>query len=258
MINHARTLLMNVDGGAGLPAYPGEQIIDPAFRALNLPADLDKVRTALFGTDPDRTMLNYRCWQLLGLTQASPLAGYLTSLDPRITYGFDDTTLVAADTWAPRVVTVRGTGTLSVTGTAEAPDATGRCYHALNLTTTAEGEVTVRRTTKPFSIVELDFTAATRVAVPGTGYAVRFASTAAGQEYVVEAYNRPTRDLGALADACRGLGDTTFNTLFGVPAVEPYLTFRNLWFRKQELPLRLGALVCALVHRSEAVRRGGR
>src|SRR5262245_23183604 len=94
---------MNVDGSAPMLEYLCEEIVDPDFSALKLPSFLETVRAQLFGSDPDRYMLNYRCHQLLALTHATPLAEYLIALDSRITYDWRNTDLVSADLFQPKI-----------------------------------------------------------------------------------------------------------------------------------------------------------
>lgn len=257
MINHFRTLLMNVDGSAPLPNYLAEEVVDPAYRELNLPTPLDQVRRVLFGADPDRHMRNYRCAQLLALVHATPLAEYVTALDPRITYDFRRPDLVLPATWTPAVTRSLGAGTLTVLGDVEAPDDTGRLYHNYLVSTLSPAVATVERLTRPFSKVDFGFAVNDRIPLAGSGCDCRLGSDASGQQFTVELFGRPRRDLGAVADAASRLGEPVYNYLFGITRTQPYLTFRELWFRKRELPLRLAGLACALAYRTEEVRTRG-
>ena len=255
MINHARTLLMNVAGSAPLAGVKGEEIVDPAFLRLELPTAIQTVRQVLFGTDPDRHMLNYRCRQLLALVEATPLLGYLLKLDRRQTYRFS-TELVPDEAWDPVVTALAGAGTLSVTGDPAPSDGTGRVYYRHLLTVTGPGVVECETVVKPIQKVDLDFAAGTRFTLPLSGVKARLSVGGTGERYAVDVYSRPRKDLSELATAASNLGEPVYNYLFGITDAEPYRTFRNLWFNKQELPLRLGGLICALVYRTEEVRRG--
>ncbi len=259
MYNHARTLLMNVDGGPQ-SGYPGDELI-PTYKAVQLPHLLEGVRAQLFGTSPDRHMLNYRVRQLLALTHATPLEEYLLAKDPRVTYRLD------TDDWpdsvfAPAAVRLAGPGSASLTviGSPTPPDASGRCYLAYEVEVTASDTVKVTRRTAPGQIVLFELAVtdglSDAVPLPGSGYSVLLSSDLA-QVWQVSAVNRPQLDPSALAEAVASLSEQTFNALFGVTDVEPYATFRALWFRKRELPLRLGALVCALVYRTDERRLNG-
>lgn len=88
MINHVRTLLLN---------FPGERqprldiIYDaytPEYAPVELPTELQYVRTTLFGSAPDYQGMCMRTAQLLTLVAGTPYAGHITRSDPRITYDF--------------------------------------------------------------------------------------------------------------------------------------------------------------------------
>lgn len=252
MVNHARTLLMNVDGSAPLLGTYAEEIVDPDFVAPRLPTSLQAVRSILFGSTPDRAMLNYRCRQLLAVAHATPLAQYLTALDRRITYRFDDTALVQPGPWVPAVVS-RG-GVASVVGQPEAPDRSGRMHHVFVVEVTGTGTGTVQRTTAPILKVDLDFAAGDLVPLPSSGCDLRVTSDLAYQLHRVEIYARPEKPLADLVDAVAHVGEPYLIDLFGLSRDEPRKTFRETFNRCTELPLRVGALVCALAYRTEELR----
>lgn len=255
MINHARTLLMNVTGSVPMTSYIAEEIVDPRYVALNLPTAMNTVRAVLFGTTPDRHMLNYRCRQLLTLTHATPLEEYLLKLDHRVTYDFGDTTFVDPRVWEPTVSILAGSGTLTLSGDPTPPDGTGQVQYRYLINVNVPGVASVELIGRQVQIVDLDFTPGTKVALPGSGVKMKFSSGSAGQAYTVDVYSRPQKDLSQLATACSNLGEPVYNYLFGISREQPFLTFRELWNRKQELPLRLGALVCALAYRTDELRR---
>jgi len=263
MLNHARTLLMNVDGDATpLDDYPGEEAIDPGFRAVNLPTALDTVRSVIFGTDPDRLMLNYRCRQLLTLLHSTPLVEYVYALDPRVTYDFADDAFIAEDAFKPRVVKVSGpeTAVLTFTGKPANPDITGRCRYIFNVDVPTSESVAVDRLTPkiPKVVYNLEVPNGLSNAIPlmGSGYSCRINTDVVGQLYRVEVANRPQRDLGQIAANLGVVGEPVTLTLFGLERTEPWRTFRNLWEQKLELPLKLGGLLCALIYRTEDRRLG--
>lgn len=86
MINHARNLLMNVLPDTSQRQYVGEEIIPADYRPVVLPSYLRTLRTALFGTEPDRVFLNTRVRELLHMLHTTELAPYVYNLDPRATY----------------------------------------------------------------------------------------------------------------------------------------------------------------------------
>lgn len=257
MINHFRTLLLNVNGSVPMTNFLAEEIVDPAFKEVRLPTPLLQVRRVLFGSDPDRHMLNLRARQLLALVHATPMVEHVYALDKRVTYGFKDETLVLPETWTPKVTPVTGTGTLSVLGDPEKPDVLGRVHHRYSVIVATPGTATIERLTRPFQKVDFGFVSNDRIPLQGSGCDMRLSSESSGQEFTVDIYSRPTADLSALCDSLSRLGEPTLNYVFGIENVEPWLTFRSLFLRKLELPLRLSAIVCAAVLRAEKVRTNG-
>jgi len=110
MINHARMLLLNIDGNQLAPPWSlGEDVLDSSYRAVPLSAGLKNIRRCLFGTNPDRSMLNYRSWQLLSVVRAAGLDEMLASLDRRVTYADRiPPDFASAASWAPQVSAVSG------------------------------------------------------------------------------------------------------------------------------------------------------
>lgn len=254
MLNHARTLLMNVAGSSTPLTGYGDELVEPDFTPVDYPSYIDAIRAVLFGTSPDRYMLNYRCRQLLAVAHASPLADLLIALDSRVTYDFADTFLVGPAPWQPTVVTQVGTGTLTVVGNADPPDATGVVHHGYVVKVTGTGSGTIERVTAPIQKTVFDFTVGARVALPGSGVDFRLSSLTAPQTHRVDVYSRPLKDLSELLSAVSGIGEPSLLALFGTNKDEPYRTLRDLWTRSAELPLRVAALTVAVAYRSEEAR----
>ena len=263
MLNHARTLLVNLDPGDAQDfTFFAEEAIDADFRVLTLPSFIETFRQQLFGATPDRAMRNYRAAQFLALLHASPLDEYLRALDPRITYDIATLDLVENTAFTPVVSQATGAAaTLSLIGQPAAPDANGRMYHVLRVDILTDSTVQVAEQIAPHTTRNVEFTMSNGlssiVALPGTGYSFRMNTDNPGCTWLVEMYNRPQVDLGALAASLEHLGEPVFLDLFGVAPAEPYLTFRNLWADHKELPLKFGGLLMALIYRSEEVRLGG-
>ena len=72
MFNHIRTLLLNLPPVVAASGFPGEEIVPDTFQSLTLPGYLQTARAALFGTNPDRAMLNYRLRQFLQPEMSAP------------------------------------------------------------------------------------------------------------------------------------------------------------------------------------------
>lgn len=258
MLNHARTLLMNVNGSVPMTEFPGEEIVDPGFAALTLPTYLTTVRSLLFGINPDRYMLNYRCNQLLKVAHATPLNEYLMAFDTRITYGNQDTSLVDVGVFSPKVIQLSKLADVNLYayGVGAPPDGTGRMHHRARVTTTTTTTGEIARLTPPIQNLLFDFLPTTQLDLLGTGLTIRLNQAVSGQDWLVDVLVRPTRDISTIVESVTRVGEPVLLSLFGFDHSEPLQTFRELWFRKQELPLKLAALLCAIVYRSEEVRGG--
>lgn len=128
MINHARTLLANLDG-PGVLQQPGDEFIPGTYRKLQLPGYLVGLRSILFGTAPDRMFINYRVRQLMTMLHTTELAEFVTDLDNRVTYWpstkrdfFDETVFVPRLT----VVNVHAPSRVYIRGVPTADEALGR------------------------------------------------------------------------------------------------------------------------------------
>ena len=92
MINQGRTLLLNRDGfNRPLPTYFLEEYVDPLFKALSIPAELQSVYEVLVGTLADNAYANFRMRQYMLILHSTEFAEYVTALDPRVTYLEDRT-----------------------------------------------------------------------------------------------------------------------------------------------------------------------
>lgn len=254
MVNHFRTLLMNVDGSATSGDYIAEEIVDPYYAAVPTSPELRAIRYALFGTDPDRHMLNYRCRQLLACVHASPLVEYVTGLDQRITYNFDNKAITTQ--WGIVLADPKKADAINFYGELESPDAIGRVQRSFIVRVIDSGNVTVERMTPPYKINNNTISIGQPVVLPGSGISFTLHSVTAPQIYVIDTYAKPSRDLSEVAKSLTNLGDSVYRFLFGVTQVEPFTTFRNLWTRQGELPLRVGAITCALAYRMDQLRKG--
>lgn len=94
MVNHAWTLLLGLPG-QGYATGAGEEYTPPTYQPPTLPTYLQTLRNVLFGPTPDRRGLLYRTRQYMAIIHASPLAEFVTALDPRISYMPFDLTQLA-------------------------------------------------------------------------------------------------------------------------------------------------------------------
>lgn len=262
MINHARTLLLNVDGSpSGFTSELGEEFIPPAFRAITLPGYLQQIRDILFGTSPDKFMLNYRARQYLGLLHATELQEFVGEFDNRITYDVlpeDDLFFVAFVTSIQKLEMT--TSDLFLIDEVGPVDRGGRTKHTWRITVLTSSTVQVQRQTPPIQSPIQNYTLteglSSLIQLVGSGLQARF-SVGIGSDWLVQARSRPTQDLGIILANLDTVSGSVADQLFaaGTPKgiLEPFKTFRNLWKDHLELPYRLGALLLAWVSQANEI-----
>lgn len=74
-------------------------------------------------------------------------------------------------------------------------------------------------------------------------------------KWVVTARANPSPAITSLLPILEILGEPLFLDLFGVAPVEPYATFKNLWFDHPLAAYRLAGLVLAFIYRAEELRK---
>ena len=264
MFNHARTLLMNVDGpNSPGEDYLGEELVPRTYRKLELPTYLDHVRMLLFGSDPDRAMLNYRAKQFMTLLHTTELEQAVLDLDSRITYdAADENHLVSDDVFLP-VVTQHGgseSDVMTIIGEQMTPDPVGRLRYHLVIDVLAPDTVEVKRLVPVLSSHVFDLVLTNQLSqkidLVGTGYSFFINTDSPGAAWQVRGYMRPRWDLGQLAAMLEYAAEPTMLSLFGLTNEEPWKTFRELWFDHPELPYSLGGLLLAVIYRTEEIRTG--
>lgn len=259
MLNHFRTLLLNLDGDSASDAnFPGEEIIPPGFRSIALPTYLQSLRRELFGARPDRAMLNYRLYQFLSVLHDTELEEYILDLDSRTTYGvredlFDNSLFVPSS-----IKTGSQDSALFIFGPDATPDDSGvmREDWQVVLTSTTTADISHRSYPKVSDSISFTVTdgLSSLINVPGSGYSVKIKNGVAGDRWSIEAFSRPSRSLGTIVAGLRSVGETTLLQLFGSSPEEPFLTFRNLWAKHPETAYQLGGLLLAVGYRTEELR----
>jgi hypothetical protein len=86
MINHARTLLLNIPAQRGQLQDQGYEYIPEEFVPVQLTPALATIRRVLFGARPDVYFLTARAQELLGYVHNTELAARVYALDSRVTY----------------------------------------------------------------------------------------------------------------------------------------------------------------------------
>lgn len=259
MINHARTLLLNIDGTTNADPY-GAEYVEDNYVAKRLPSYVLRVREILFGRNPDALYRNYRLAQLMNILHATELEEFVVALDPRITYTTGELGDLYADTFG-LIVSKLGatTADLSLIGSLRVDDEIGRSLR--NWRVSASGYVvTVQQRTPPGPTVETTYTdvsgISSLITLPGSDLTFRLPTGTTGA-WLVESKVRPSVDLGDLASRMGRLGEDVLLELFGVGSdragSEPFKTFKNLWYQHPALAYKLGGLLLAVIYRTDEI-----
>jgi hypothetical protein len=262
MFNHARTLLLNVSGSNNPgPTYLGEELVPSAYAELPLNSSLQTVRQHIFGADPDRGMLNYRAYQLLSLIEKTDLQSFVVDLDNRITYELGaDHVFALNPTWEPKIQQISGTldDVLTVVGTPARPDYTGKLYYQFEVDVLSTTTIQITRQTPPTKTENLPLSLSSDLSdgfdLYYTGYSAFVNTINPGASWRVSGYLRPQVDLTEIVSAMESAGDPVLTELFSTKSVEPWDTFRNLWYDSSDLVYRLGAIVLALIYSTDKAR----
>jgi len=322
MINHARTLLLNVDSRTYMPDVLGEEYI-PAYRAAILPTYLTTARKLLFGSAPDRVFLNFRAQELLSFIHRTELAEFVYALDPRVTYWpKNQSEFFRAKTTVTALKTV-GTdeSRLYINGTLKSDNSRGRAFKEytvklINNTAMAAlieivsdngaavdtQPIEWLATTPDSAGAEVTFTGmSNQIALPNTDLTLQlvagnlninllefdgFVDTSVDTglvfrnialekgadpmafqaqppvlkiensqtvlaEWLIQLYAKPDSAISACLPRLDFLGEPFYLELLGVGnTVEPYATFKNIWFDHPSAAYRLAAFTLAVIYRT--------
>jgi hypothetical protein len=264
MINHARTLLLNVSGFDGARGEIGEEYIPPNYAPAVLPSYLQTLRRVLFGAAPDRYFLNFRARELMTYLHQTELAAYVYDLDPRVTYWPE----VVRPFYAPdkQVVATQFSGVKTSVpffrGDLFADNTRGRSVREFILRATAEdGPWEARLLSKDTpgapTVTPLVFTAALSQPVPlgSTGLSFQIQQPTTATDWEIYTLVRPQPTLSTLLPVLDLLGEPLFLSLFGVDNAQPYATFKSLWFDHPNPIYRLGGLTLGLIYRTEEAKQ---
>lgn len=179
MINHARTLLLNTTTVGDYATYPGEEYISADFVPLKLTSTLLRIRAGLFGSRPDRLMLNYRGRQLMSLLHATELSQFVLDLDPRVTYDHTAQTFYEHPFgFGSRQYTGCGTSLYLQGETLTDPSPTGLCRRRWSVDVISDSQVSIKSSKPAAPEVFVDYTStdglSSLITLPETSLSFRF------------------------------------------------------------------------------------
>lgn len=143
MINHARTLLLNISSQSYNGDMLGEEYIPP-FLPIALPTYLQLAHRLIFGSSPDKVFLNFRAYELLSIIHQTELAEFVTALDPRITYQVGNHKDFFRGRFTTEIKKISGTddARINLVGDAKADNARGRAFFEYLLRVIGDTETT--------------------------------------------------------------------------------------------------------------------
>jgi len=258
VINHARTLLLG-QAGEIIPTgyYVGEEYV-PSYNPIDLPPALKTVYEALFGLNPDYEGRLYRTAQYMALLHSTEYVDYVTDLDSLLTYDVSTSGFTELD-YDIDIVT-DSILELTIVGEWKEPSYKGRMRNDWVVEATDSNQILIRHTqtgttqgsilifnpegvSNQFKLPESDLKAiiVAPSAMNGDRWEIRHRTSLAG----------------TLTEVMGNLETLSFSTrqaLFGVRQDEPWLTFRNLFDKNQNLPFRLSGALLAFIYCIEEQR----
>lgn len=267
MINHARTLLLNVPGQTSQRQEVGEEFVPPTYTPLVLPSYLQAARRVLFGATPDRYFLNFRVRELMAYIHQTELAEYVTALDPRVTY-WPEPSRPFYDT-EKRLVITQFSGLAaqppSFRGDLFADMARGRAVREFTLRVTqADGpwQALLQTPDQPGAVTTAEITFTERLSQPiplaNTGLLFQVPTPPMTVDWTIYTRVRPASAISTAMPILEMLGEPLFLELFGVGEhVEPYATFKRLWFEHANPVYRMGGFALAMIYRTDEILKTG-
>lgn len=255
MINALRTLLLNQPGSNSTGfSYPGEEFVPPTYGAKPLTTDLFTVYQLIFGINPDRAQLNWRLRELLAILHTTPMVEAVLDLDPRVTYLPFNDSLFTQVTEGP-VIQPQGSTTDMLYPTI-VENVTNQIYYSWMITvldsTHVQIQVLINPGNVPSPVTETYTTSnglSSIVPLPGSPHSIQFQPTSDDQWLLTVLQTPAIGLIDVYNNAKRGVTQDLSNELFGLPLVEPYQSFQNLWQLHPFPSWQLCGLVLALGYR---------
>lgn len=257
MINHARTLLLNVLGATGQRFEIGEEYIPPSYSPRPLPTYLQTIHRVLFGTEPDSYFLSFRARELMQLLHETELSEYVYALDPRVTYWPETDAPFLGSGSKISIARIGGDGGsgLFVTGVPAADNGHGKSLREYTVTVNGNFADIALTTSGETVRAALDTSdgISQPIALPRSQLRVQITTPFSGESWSVTTLARPAPAVTTLLPMFELLGEPVFLELFGAVPAEPYATFKNLWFDHPNPVYRIGGLVLATIYRTNSL-----
>jgi len=232
-------------------SFPGEEYISPNFVPIEMPTELQRLWSKIFGTNPDRYMLNYRGQQLMAALHSTELAENVLDYDNRITYW-----PLKNDSFYNfnfgNVVTELGTfdGQIIFAGPPVANNDEGRLYNFWKVTVKDSDTVTVRKLTPPVVEVDQEYVLADGISnaleLPGSSQKFLF-NGPVGASWLIESFARPAKTMvDVLNDLQNTVSDADAYLFWGEYPTEPMLTYKNIWKKHPHYAYKLGAIALTM------------
>jgi hypothetical protein len=246
MINHARTLLLNVSGPRDASIYVPGDVYIPNYTALTLPSSLATIYRILFGAAPDYEGKVYRTAQYMDVLHGTEFQAYVYDLDSRITYDPNDADIFEEGLYFP----IASSAQITVNGTWPEGGSSGRVLTRWRITVPTENV---------FFVENLSDGQTATYAAGATKYLVgsplTFSTTLqpapAGSRWTVINKSRPP-DLGGVLATLKTLPEATLAAVFG--KTEPFVTCYNMFTQNNLLPYQLSGLLLAYIYRLDDLR----
>lgn len=247
MINHMRTLLLN--RSRDQLACEWDEYVHARFTPQQLPAVLQTIWEILFGSDPDRYMLNWRGQQYTQILHSTEYRVRLAVFDVRFTY---DLSRVLDNATLPWAAVQPQTG-LSVLGKPLDDAQRGRLTRLyqvsqLDATNFELTDVAYGRTQNAV------FTG-TAIPLGDSGLSIMPADTAAAQWHI-HTLAAPSVSLAQVLGKLEQLPPASLTWLFNGGQSEPYRSYQLLWTDSRGVALQLSGLLLAWLLRAEEARHG--
>lgn len=288
MINHIRTLLLD-EKGDNKPgdSYPLEEFVPTSFKPARMPFELRKVWNVLFGNKPDRAYKNWRLFQISEVAQASDLAEHWFTFDSRITHfnkpaadhSTEYGTVLASRNKNGQILNLKLVSTaetvsavqssdllnqassaaelgLSFMGRLTADETLGKCYSVWSLELNNADELSLKNLSDASAneVQALSFSQglSQAVSLKGSGLSLKFGDQGPAS-WTLETVARPSKDMGTIVANLDNLPRYELEALFTGKRKE-LGSFKNYWFKNDNLAERITAITLALAYKIEERR----